>query len=168
MTIDLASRRSIRKIAQADFAAYPVWEWAINEGDPLGNGESFLRPTSLDRIPAGLVRHYVVSATARLSDGTTVPACVEVDVRATAVHFSPMFILLQEHQLAFGGAETLTVLSHFTRRPDTRALSWQLAVLMDGRASAPAGEFRLSLLTRFAMRLGRTRPPSSGSRVLVP
>ena len=166
MTIDLESRRSIRKISRADFAAYPVWEWALNEAH--GHDESFLRPTSLDSIPSGLARHYVVSASATLSDGSTLPACVEVDVRTKKVHFSPMFIILQDRHLDFGGAETITVLSHYTRLPDTRPVSWQLAVPIEGNSAAPGGQFRRSLLSRLRGRLRRGGLLASRDSILVP
>ncbi|MBC7452798.1 MAG: hypothetical protein H7335_03680 [Massilia sp.] len=167
MTIDLESRRSIRKISGADFAAYPVWEWAINE-ESHGHGESFLRPTSLDSIPPGLVRHYVVSAVVTLSDGSTVPACVEVDVRTKMVHYSPMFIVLQERHLDLGGAEAITALSLYTRQADTRPVSWQLAVTLEGSASAPGGRFARSLLSRLRARLRRGGLLASRSSILVP
>ena len=167
MTIDLESRRSIRKISRADFAAYPVWEWAINE-ETHGHGESFLRPTSLDSIPAGLVRHYVVSATATLSDASTLPACVEVDVRTKTVHFAPMFIILQDRHLDFGGPETNTVLSHYARLAGTRPLSWQLAVPLEGGATAPGGVFHRSFLARLAGRLRRGGPRARGDSILAP
>jgi len=167
MTIDLESRRSIRKISRADFAAYPVWEWALNE-ESHGHGESFLRPTSLDSIPASLVRRYVVSATTTLSDASTLPACVDVDVGLKAVDFAPMFILLQDRHLDFGGAETITVLSYYTRLAGTRPLSWQLAVPLDNGAAAPGGVFRRSLLARLAARLRRGGTRARGDSILVP
>lgn len=167
MNLDLESRRSIRKISGADFAAYPVWEWAINE-ESHGHDESFLRPTSLDSIPPGLVRHYVVSAAARLSDGSSVPACVEVDVRTKMVHFSPMFIVLQERHLDFGGAETMTALSLYTRQRGTRPVSWELAVPVDGSDAVPGGAFHRSLMSRLRGRLRRGGLLATRNSILVP
>jgi hypothetical protein len=168
MTIDLESRRSIRKISQSDFAAYPVWEWAINEGDTLGDGESFLRPTSLDGIGADPQRHYVVSATATLSEGSVLPACVEVSMRGNRRQLEPMFIFLQDRHLDFGGAETKTVLSHYTRRPDTRPLRWTLAVPLAGATALPSGMLRESLLSRVARLWRRVRFATVGKSALVP
>ncbi len=168
MTIDLASRRSIRKIAQADFAAYPVWEWAINEGDPLGNGESFLRPTSLDSISDDPVRHYVVSATATLSDGSLLPACVEVGMRGAKRQLEPMFIFLQERHLDFGGSETKTVLSHYTRQPGTQPVRWTLAVPLAGETVLPSGKLRESLASRVVRLWRRMRIAAFGKSVLAP
>lgn len=148
MTIDLDSRRSIRKISRADFAAYPVWEWAIDEEESHDHEESFLRPTSLDSLPPGLARHYVVSATATLSNGSVLPACAEVQVRPRKVQVEPMFIFLQERQLPFGGQEAVTVLSHYAKRPDTRPVSWTLAVPMDGDTAPPKGQIRRGILAR--------------------
>lgn len=167
MTIDLESRRSIREISRADFAAYPIWEWALNE-ENHGYDASFLRPTSLDSVPAGLVRHYVVSASATLSDGSVVPACVEVDVRTKMVQYTPMFIMLQDRHLDFGGRETISVLSHYTRQPNTRPLSWQLAVAVEGRAGVAGEEFRRSLLARLGARLRRGGVVTTRDSILVP
>ena len=168
MTIDLDSRRSIRKISCADFAAYPVWEWAINEGDPLGGGESFLRPTSLDSIGAEVGRHYVVSATATLSEGSVLPACVEVSMRGNKRQLEPMFIFLQERHLDFGGAETKTVLSHYTRQAGCRPVRWTLAVPFTGGTVLPSGMLRESVLSRVARLWKRVRLAAAGKSVLVP
>ncbi len=167
MTIDLDSRRSIRKISCADFAAYPVWEWAINEGDPLGGGESFLRPTSLDSIGAEAGRHYVVSASATLSEGSVLPACVEVSMRGSKRQLEPMFIFLQERHLDFGGSETKTVLSHYTGQVGCRPVRWTLAVPFAGNTVLPSGMLRESLLSRAARLWKRLRLAAAGKHALV-
>ena len=168
MTIDLDSRRSIRKISCADFAAYPVWEWAINEGDPLGDGESFLRPTSLDSIGAEAGRHYVVSAIATLSEGSVLPACVEVSMRAGKRQLEPMFIFLQERHLDFGGTETRTVLRHYTGQAGCRPLRWTLAVPYAGGTVLPSGMLRESLLSRVVRFCKQVRLAAAGKSVLAP
>ncbi len=168
MTIDLTTRRSIRKISAADFAAYPVWEWAINEEEQHGHDESFLRPTSLDSLPAGVVRHFVVGASATLSEGTVVPACAEVQVRAKGVTVEPMFMLVQERQLAFGGAETVTVLSHYTKQAGTRPVRWVLAVGLDGQGTPLKDDIRRSILGRIGQHFKRLRPAASRDSILVP
>ena len=168
MTIDLESRRSIRKISCADFAAYPVWEWAINEGDPLGDGESFLRPTSLDSLAADPARHYVVSASATLNEGSVLPACVEVSMRGNKRQLEPMFIFLQERHLDFGGSETKTVLSHYTKRRGTVPLRWTLTVPMAGETILPSGMVRESLLSRVSRLCKRVWVAAVGKRILVP
>lgn len=168
MHTDLESRRSIRKISQADFAAYPVWEWAINEGDTLGAGESLLRPTSLDSIGSDPQRQYVVGAMATLSEGSVLPACVEVSMRGNKRQLEPMFIFLQERHLDFGGSETKTVLSHYTKRADTRPLRWTLAVPLAGGTVPPSGLLRESLLSRLTRMWRRVRMAAVGKRVLAP
>jgi hypothetical protein len=168
MTIDLDSRRSIRKISCADFAAYPVWEWALGEGDPLGGGESYLRPTALDSIGADPARHYVVGATATLSEGSVLPACVEVSMRGNKRQLEPMFIFLQERHLDFGGSETKTVLSHYTRRPGTMPVRWTLAVPLEGETILPSGMVRESLASRVSRLWKRVRLAAGGKRLLVP
>ena len=168
MTIDLESRRSIRRISAADFAAYPVWEWAINEEDGHGHDEPFLRPTSLDSLPAGRERYFVVGASATLSDDSVLPACAEVRVAASAAQVEPMFIFVQERQLAFGGSETITVLSHYTKQADTRPVRWSLAVPVEGQGAAPQGDIRRSILSRVAGTFRRRGLLARRDSILVP
>jgi hypothetical protein len=167
MTIDLDSRRSIRKIAREDLAAYPVWEWALNEEHTHGHGESFVRPTALASLPREAGRHYIVSASTTLSDGTVLPACVEVSVRANKVRVAPMFIFLQDRHLDFSGAETKTVLGHYTRQADARPVSWELAVPLDGETKPPAGKLRRSLAARLVQLCKRLGQAAQGKAVLV-
>lgn len=175
MTPDLASRRPVRQMSRADFAAYPVWEWAINEDDSPGQGESFLRPTSLDSVPAGLPGHFVVSATVTLSDASVLPACVQVQVRAAArrkkPQMTPMFILMPDRHLDFAAQGSVTVLSHYTKVKDTRPVSWELAVPVAGLTSPVRGVLRQSMLLRLlhlVRRLGMpVRLPGSPSSHLL-
>lgn len=168
MTIDLQSRRSIRKIARGDFDAFPVWEWALNEEHTQGNGESFVRPTALASLPLGPVRQFIVSATATLNDGSVLPACVEVSVRAKKVQIAPMFIFLQDRHLDFGGAETATVLSLYTKRADAHPVRWQLAVPLDGDAAPPTGRVRRSIMARLRQAWKRLSGAAPRSSILVP
>ena len=168
MTIDPDSRRSIRKITREDFVACPVWEWALNEEQAHGHGESLVRPTALASLPLDLVRHYIVSAIATLSDGSTLPACAEVSVRAKKVRIAPMFIFLQDRHLDFGGTETKTVLSHYIKRADARPVSWELAVPLDGETAPPKGAVRRSLAERLTQAWKRVSGASVRRTVLVP
>jgi hypothetical protein len=168
MTIDLYSRRSIRKIARTDFAAFPVWEWALNEEESQGSGESLLRPTALESLPAGVARQYVVGATVTLNEGSTLAACVEVSLRSNKVQMAPMFIFLQDRHLDFGGAETRTVLGHYVKRADAHPVSWELAVPVDGEAGPRKGAVRRSLLARMTQGWKRLSAAAQRSTVLVP
>jgi hypothetical protein len=168
MTIDLQSRRSIRKIARGDFVAYPVWEWALNDEHTHGHGESFVRPTELGSIPLGPVRQLIVSASATLNDGSVLPACVEVSVRAKKVRIEPMFIFLQDRHLDFGGAETATVLSHYTKRADAHPVRWELAVPLDGDTVPPKGAVRRSMIARLAQGWKRLSGATRRDSILVP
>ena len=168
MTIDLHTRRSIRKIARADFDAFPVWEWAINEDQSHGHEESFVRPTALGSLSLELVRQYIVSATVTLSDGSALPGCVEVSVRNGKPHMEPMFIFLQDRHLDFGGAETRTVLCHYTKNPDARPERWQLAVAFDGESAPRQEQVRRSLLSRLAQRWKRVSLAAQRARVTAP
>jgi hypothetical protein len=159
MLIDLASRRSIRKIARADFAAYPVWEWALNEEETSGLDESFLRPTEHASIAPGLPGQYVVAASATLSDGQVLPACAEVTVGAKRLTVAPLSLFVQDRQLDFAGPETTTVLSHLTGQDGARAVSWSLAVMVDGKAKAPGGTLRRPILAWLAGLFGRRHTP---------
>jgi hypothetical protein len=165
MNLDLDSRRSIRKISRADFAGYPVWEWALHEEETLGQDESFVRPTSLDCIPAEQARHYIVSATATLSEGTILPACVEVTVRKGKVTVAPLFLFLQDRQLPFGGADVVNTLSLLTKVAETRAVRWELTVPLSGQGTPLSGSVRSGWLARLARLLRRPALPSALSRV---
>lgn len=168
MTIDLHTRRSIRKIAQADFAAFPVWEWAINEEQSHGHGESFVRPAELGSLSFKLVHQYIVSATVTLNDGSTLLGCIEVSMHNRRFHMEPMFIFLQDRHLDFGGHETRTVLSHYTGRGDAQPVSWQLAVALDDECAARHGEVRRSLIERLTQGWKRLSMAAQRRRVLLP
>lgn len=168
MTIDLHTRRSIRKIACADFAAFPVWEWAINEDQAHGHRESFVRPTETNSLSLDPVRQYIVSATVTLSDGSALPGCVEVSVRNGKLHMQPMFIFLQDRHLDFSGQETKTVLSHYTGRGDARPVGWQLAVPLDGESTPPRGAVRRSLVSRLMQSWKRVSTAAQRKGALVP
>lgn len=156
MTPDLDIRRSIRKIARADLARYPVWEWALHEEETVGQGESFVRPTALDCIPLDAARQFVVGATVTLSDGSELPACAEVTVRAGKAEAMPMFIFLRDRQLDFAGAETQTTLAHYTKSAQVRPDRWVLDVPLAGRGELLGGKVKRSLWTRVAGLLRRT------------
>lgn len=156
MTPDLDIRRSIRKIARADLARYPVWEWALHEEETVGQGESFVRPTSLDCIPLDAARQFVVGATVTLSDGSELPACVEVTVRTGKAQVAPMFIFLRDRQLDFAGPETQTTLAHYTKSAQVRPERWVLDVPLAGHSAALGGTVRRSLWTRLTSLLRRT------------
>lgn len=170
MSLDLESRRPVRQITAADFAAYPVWEWAINEEGTLGQDESFLRPTSLDCVPAAH-GHYVVSASVTLSEGTVLPGCVQVHVRTKKPQCAPMFIVMPDRHLDFAGQATVNVLSHYTKVNGTRPVAWELCVPITGHQHPVRGVLRESLLLRlatFVRRLGMpVRLPGSPSSHLL-
>lgn len=165
MTIDLDSRRPIRKIQGADFAGFPVWEWALHEEETLGQGESFVRPTALDVIPVGQARQFVVGASFTLSDGTVLPGCVELDVRARKIKAQPMFIFLRERQLELGADQTRTTLVHYTKSPDVRPVSWTLAVPVEGQPGVFAGKIRRSLRAALAGLFARKAAASAFVRI---
>jgi hypothetical protein len=168
MTTDLASRRPIRKVTRADLQAYPVWEWALNEDDTGGQGESLIRPTGLDRIPAGSAQQYIVAATAILNDGSRLPACAEVTVGEKRQRVAPLFLFLQEHHLDFGGVETTTMLSHYTKVADTIPLRWELAVPLAAEEKLRSGSVRRGVMARLARLWSRLRAAAHGKRVLAP
>lgn len=170
MSLDLESRRPVRQMTGADFAAYPVWEWAINEEGTLGQDESFLRPTSLDSVPAA-PGHYVVAARVTLSEGSVLPACVQVQIRGKKPQCAPMFIVMPDRHLDFAGPATVTVLSHYTKANGTRPIAWELCVPITGHPHPVRGLLRPSLLLRlatFVRRLGMpVRLPGSPSSHLL-
>ncbi|SHH60093.1 hypothetical protein [Massilia sp. CF038] len=164
MTTDLDSRRSIRTISRADFAGFPVWEWALNEEATLGQNESFVRPTALAAIALEQPCQLVVAATFTLSNGACLPGCVELDIRARKVRAVPMFLLLQDRHLELGDEQTLSTLAHFTKVADVRPVAWELAVPVAGQSGPLRGSIRRSLRSRIAS-LWR-RSPSQVASIL--
>ena len=164
MTLDLATRRSIRKVTHADFAAYPVWEWAIDE-ENVGNGESFVRPTSLDSVPTGPDAHCIVSASTTLNDGTILPSCLEVTIRKGKPRIAPMFVFLLDRHLDFAGVETTAMLSRYTKRVNIYPVAWEMAVPLDGETTLRRGKIRRTLRERLAQWWQRLA--ARGGRVVV-
>ena len=165
MTLDLAARRSIRKVTHADFAAYPIWEWALDE-EPVGNGESYVRPTSLDVVPVRPDTHCIVAASTTLSDGTLLPSCLEVSMRKGKPQIAPMFVFLLDRHLDFAGAETTTMLSRYKKNPaNIYPVAWEMAVPLAGETVLRRGKIRRSLRERLAQWWQRLA--ARGGRVVV-
>lgn len=165
MTIDLATRRSIRQVSHADFAAYPIWEWAIDEENE-GRGESFVRPTSLDAVPMGADVHCIVAASTTLNDGTVLPSCLEVTMHKGKPQIAPMFVFLLDRHLDFAGVETTATLSRYTKRVNIYPVRWEMAVPFAGESVLRSGKLRRRLLTRLAQWWQRVA--ARGGRVVVP
>lgn len=164
MTIDLATRRSIRKVTHADFAAYPIWEWAIDE-EHVGN-ESFVRPTSLDQVPALVGSSFIVSARTTLNDGTLLPSCLEVTMGKGKPVIAPMFVFLLDRHLDFAGVETTATLSHYAKRVNIYPVRWEMAVPLAGETALRSGKLNSGLLRR--LRLWWNRVGARGDGLLVP
>ena len=167
MTTDLATRRPIRRIASADFALFPVWEWALGEEQSFGHDQSFVRPTSHEKVPLLDGGHFIVAGSAALNDGSDLPACIEVRVENGKVSFTPMFLLLPDRHLDFTGPETTRVLSQFARRLNTYAVSWTLAVSVGDSDSdkLPGARVQRSLPVRVGQLWMRLRVAASGSSI---
>lgn len=157
MIIDLATRRPFRKVTRADLQAFPVWEWAVNEEEIGGQGESFLRPTPHQAVPVGVAQQYIVAATAILNDGSRLSAVAEVAVHQNKVRAAPMFLFLKEHRLDFTAAETITMLSHFTKQPHTWPVRWELAVPVGAEGKLRSGRVAHGFARRCALLWARLR-----------
>ncbi len=168
MNIDLSTRRSIRKVSYADFAAYPVWEWALDEDEQMGAGESFIRPTTLDTIPPTRALHYIVSASTTLSDGTVLPSCLEVTTRNGKPHIEPMFVFLLDRHLDFAGVETTTMLSRYKKRTNIYPVRWEMAVPFAQEATLRSGLVRRSLLMKLSQLWQRLRGAGADKSLLAP
>lgn len=157
MIIDLATRRSIRKVTRADLQAFPVWEWAVNEEEMGEQGASFLRPTEHQVVPGGVTQQYIVAASAILNDGTRLSAVAEVTVHQKKVRIAPLFLFLKDHRLDFAGAETLTMLSHFTKQPHTWPARWELAIPVGTESKLRSGRVAHGFARRCAFLWARLR-----------
>ena len=165
MTNDLATRRPIRRIASADFALYPVWEWALGEEQSFGHDQSFVRPTSHARVPLLAGGHFIVAGSAMLNDGAELPACIEVRIEGSKASFTPMFLLLPDRHLDFTGAESTRVLSQYARRLNTYAVSWTLAVPVGDSDKRPGARVQRSLPVRVGQLWMRLRVKASGNSI---
>lgn len=125
-------RKPVAKLSRADFAAHPVWEWALDEEGVTGQDETSVRPTEHQAVPAAAFAQFLVSASATLKDGGVVPACIEVTVAGKTKRFSPMFVFMLDRQLPFAGAETTRALSRYTKIAGNSPKSWELSVTLAG------------------------------------
>jgi hypothetical protein len=157
MVPDLASRKPVHKVTREDFATFPIWEWAIDEEGLVDRDESYVRPTSHSSIPTDSFAQFIVVADAKLRDGTTLPAAIEVTVNGKAKSFEPMSVLLLDRHLEFVGMETTRLLSRYTKVVDNYPVRWQLRVPVKGEAKLRNAKVRRSLSFRLLSLIWRLK-----------
>lgn len=163
MASNLSTRKTVYQLSREDFAAYPIWEWAIGEYGAEGEDESFVRPTPLTAIPKREFAHFVVAASARLRKGNVMPACAEVTVRGDSASVKPMSIFLHDRHLDITATETTRALSYLTQELDNYVATWELNVAFEGEAMARHGKVPRSMglqLLALWRRLKIQREPS--------
>ena len=156
MATNITTRKPLRKLTRADLQAFPVWDWAINEEGAEGLDESTVRPTTHAAIPVDGAAQFIVSATARLRDNTTMPALVEVTVSGKQRRFAPLVVLLFDRHLDFTGVETTRVLSQYTNVANNCPVQWQLAVPLVGEKTVRTAMVGRNVILRL---LGLVRRP---------
>lgn len=62
MTPTPATRKPVDRLTAADFSAFPVWEYAIDEEDIPGRDETWVRPVDRARLSRGLYSQLVLSS----------------------------------------------------------------------------------------------------------
>ncbi|MFP5390040.1 MAG: hypothetical protein ACLGI6_00615 [Gammaproteobacteria bacterium] len=166
MCTDSAVRLPLRALRSRDLSSFPVWEWAV--GEEHQQDASLLRPTAHACVPLDVDGQFIVAASATLNQGEQVPACVEVNVRRGKARMTPLFLIAQNRQLAFVGEDTTRVLNQYTRRLNSYAVAWQLAVALEG-AAAPAGRrVKRSLAARLQQGWLRLRIAAGAPGLLTP
>ncbi len=155
MASTLATRKPVYKLTRDDFAAFPIWEWAINEEGLEGQDESFVRPTPLTAIPKGAFAQYGVAAQAKLRSGATFPAWAEVMVKGNKVSIQPTSVFLHDRHLDMVGMETTRLLSRLTQEVDNYPVSWVLSVPFDGEPKPRRGRVHRGLLLQLLALLRR-------------
>ena len=58
----MQSRKPVDKLTPTDFVAFPVWEYAIDEEGIAGRDETWVRPTSRNRLGRGLYSQLVLAS----------------------------------------------------------------------------------------------------------
>ncbi|MFP5390784.1 MAG: hypothetical protein ACLGI6_04445 [Gammaproteobacteria bacterium] len=148
MTIDLAERKPFSRLTRADFAAFPIWEWADNETGFEAQDESFVRPTAHAIVPTADFAQFLVQASVRLRNGTEMPGCVEVTVQGCRVHCVPTVVFMLDRHLDFVGLESTRLLSRYTKTPDNSPVKWTLSVLLIGEKKTRSGRVRRGIVMR--------------------
>lgn len=166
MSTDFAVRRSLRALRSRDLSSFPVWEWAV--GEEHQQDASLLRPTTHACVPLDVDGQFIVAATATLNQGEQLPACVEVNVRRGKARLVPLFLLAQNRQLDFVGEETTRVLNQYTRRLNSYALAWELAVALEGAAGPVGRRVKRSLAARLQQGWLRLRIAAGAPGLLAP
>ena len=140
MTSNLSTRKTVYQVNQEDFAAYPIWEWAIGEGEAEGEDESYVRPTLLASIPKREYAEFIVAARATLRRGSSMPACADVTVKGDAIAVAPMSIFLYDRHLDILATETTRALSYLTQEADNYPSAWELTVPVEGESTPRHGK----------------------------
>lgn len=148
MTIDLSVRKPFSRITRADFAAFPVWEWADDEEGVEGQDESFVRPTTHATVPKADFAQFLVQSKVRLRNGTEMAGCVEVTVQGRRVHCVPTVVFMLDRHLDFVGLETTRLLSRYTKTSNNFPVKWELSVPLAGQKKARAGRVRQGIVMR--------------------
>jgi|GEM_PF-2120895 len=168
MPTDFSARRPLRALSSADLATFPVWEWALGEETPFGLDASLLRPTSHASVPLERDAQYIVAALADIRNGAPLPACVEVNVVNGRARCEPLFLLVQNRHLDIGGDDTTRVLNQLTRKLNSYATAWQLAVPLGDGQLAPARKVKRSWAVRLGQLWLRLRVAATGEGLLTP
>ena len=164
MNTTSAIRKPIEKLARADLAAFPIWEWAIDEEGVPGQDESWVRSTSYGAVPPSDFGQYLVSAIATLRDGREIPACVEVTRTQREVVCSPLFVFHLDRHLEFVGHETRRILGRYTKVAENRPASWKLTVLVEGENKYRSGKVSESMSMRAALGLFKLVTRTRGAK----
>lgn len=130
-------------LTPADLAAHPVWRFLTpEEAAKDGADESWV---SAQVASPALGEHgsYLVAASYRLRDGTTVPGLVQVDVLGSQVEFDPCVILAGGKSVEPLGHDAAQRLARLLKVSDAQPVHWALDTLLGGETAvreAPIGK----------------------------
>jgi hypothetical protein len=112
MPTTLATRKPVEDLGAADFEAFPVWEFALDEegaGDDDAQDETWVRPVAAIEVPAG-AGSLGVAAALRLAGGLVYPGVLFCDTparsaladheRADPEHANPAYAILDVSAVA--------------------------------------------------------------------
>ena len=79
MAITLKTRKSIGDLTAADFKAFPIWEWCLDEEEREGQDETFVRPVRARVVHLDPTEQRHVAADFVTADGRHFEGYVTLD-----------------------------------------------------------------------------------------
>lgn len=150
--------KPFQKLTREDLSNSPIWEWCVDDEVEDDQDETWVRAVEQEHIPKFEFGQYLVSAKAILTDGSSIPACVEVTVSNGRATFDPLFVFLLDRHLDFVSVETTRLISRYTKTPDNKPSSWELNVMLEGEKKLRKQKIHVSSALARAIALVSSMP----------